>query len=149
MRRTSDTTRVVLSVILVAVAIAGSLITRHQWHALEASVSEIVGVLSPRQSTLVYLGYGIAVLALPFAILIELIIGGRWKLLPSYGAAALIAGLLLSITGDSVSAPKWHLDVHARPETFPSQFLDDSRWIAMLAAVLTVSGPWLPARWRH
>ncbi|MGB7143412.1 flippase-like domain-containing protein, partial [Mycobacterium sp.] len=23
------------------------------------------------------------------------------------------------------------------------------RWIGMLAAVLTVSGPWLPARWRH
>ncbi len=30
-----------------------------------------------------------------------------------------------------------------------SQFLDDPRWIAMLAAVLTVSGPWLPARWRR
>ena len=30
-----------------------------------------------------------------------------------------------------------------------AQFLDDPRWIGMLAAVLTVSGPWLPARWRH
>ncbi|MGV0802180.1 TIGR00374 family protein, partial [Mycolicibacterium elephantis] len=29
------------------------------------------------------------------------------------------------------------------------QFVDDPRWIAMLAAVLTVSGPWLPARWRR
>ena len=30
-----------------------------------------------------------------------------------------------------------------------SQFLDDPRWIALLAAVLTVSGPWLPSRWRR
>ena len=36
-----------------------------------------------------------------------------------------------------------------RLATVLSQFLDDPRWIAMLAAVLTVSGPWLPARWRR
>jgi uncharacterized protein (TIRG00374 family) len=149
MRRTSDIVRLVLSVLLLGAVIAGSLITRNKWHALEASVSDIVGVLSPRQSDLVYLLYGIAILALPFAILIELIIGRRWKLLAGYGAAALVAGLLLSITADGVSAPKWHLDVHAQLNTFLSQFLEDSRWIAMLAAVLTVSGPWLSARWRH
>src|SRR6202040_719471 len=34
-------------------------------------------------------------------------------------------------------------------DTLLSQFLDDPRWIAMLAAVLTVCGPWLPARWRR
>jgi uncharacterized protein (TIRG00374 family) len=149
LRRTTDIVRVVLAVVLLAAVIAGSLITRNQWHALETSVSDIVGVLSPRQSNLVYLLYGIAILALPFAILIELIIGRHWKLLAGYGAAALVAGLLLSITGDGVSAPKWHLDENTHLDTFLSQFLDDSRWIAMLAAVLTVSGPWLTPRWRH
>ena len=149
LRRTSDIVRLALSVLLLTAVIVGSLITRNQWQALEASVSDIVGVLSPRESDLVYLLYGIAIFAMPFAILIELIIGRRWKLLAAYGAAALIAGLLLSITGDRVSAPKWHLDVHAQLDTFLSQFLDDPRWIAMLAAVLTVAGPWLSPRWRH
>jgi glycosyltransferase 2 family protein len=148
-RRTSGIVRVVLAVVLVVAVVAGSLITRSQWHALEASVSSIVGVLSPRQSNLVYLLYGIAILTLPFAVLTELIIGRRWKLLAGYGAAALIAGLLLSVTGTGLSAPKWHLDMPVQLDTFLSQFLDDSRWIAMLAAILTVSGPWLSARWRH
>ncbi len=40
---------------------------------LEKSISDIVGVLTPTQSNLVYLAYGIAILALPFAILIGLI----------------------------------------------------------------------------
>lgn len=30
-----------------------------------------------------------------------------------------------------------------------AQFSDDPRWIAMLAAMVAVSGPWLPPRWRH
>src|SRR5690606_19169709 len=34
-------------------------------------------------------------------------------------------------------------------KTFLQQFLDDPRWIAMLAAVLTVSSPWLPVRPRR
>lgn len=148
-RRTSDILRVVSSALLLTAVIAGSLVTRNQWDALETSVSNIVGVLSPDQSNLVYLLYGIAILALPFGILIGLIAGRQWKLLAGYAAAGLIAGLALSITGTGISTPAWHLDVPDRLDTFLSQFLDDSRWIAMLAAVLTVSGPWLPARWRR
>ena len=148
-RRTSDILRVVLSALLVAAVIAGSLITRNQWAALESSVSGIVGVLSPDQSDLVYLLYGVAILALPFAILIGLIAGRKWKLLAGYAAAGLLAVLALSITGTGISTPEWNLDVPERLDTFLAQFLDDSRWIAMLAAILTVSGPWLPARWRR
>ena len=48
-----------------------------------------------------------------------------------------------------IAAPQWHFDFSDRVRTVLSEFLDDPRWIAMLAAVLTVSGPWLPARWRH
>ena len=57
--------------------------------------------------------------------------------------------LALSISGTGLAAPQWHFDLDDRLRTLLSQFLDDPRWIAMLAAVLTVSGPWLPARWRH
>lgn len=88
-RRTSDIVRVVLAAVVVATVIAGSLITRNQWQALENSVSDILGVLSPEQSNTVYLIYGIAILALPFAILIELIISRQWKLLAGYAAAGL------------------------------------------------------------
>ena len=57
--------------------------------------------------------------------------------------------LALSIRPGGFAAPQWHFDLADQPKTFLSQFLDDPRWIAMLAAMLTVSGPWLPARWRH
>lgn len=148
-RRTSDIIRVVLAALWVGVVVAASLITRPEWLALESSVSTIVGFLNPDQSNLVYLVYGMAILALPFAILIELIISRQWKLLAGYAAAGLVAGLLLSITGTGLSAPQWHLQVPDRLDTFLSQFLDDPRWIAMLAAVLTVSSPWLPTRPRR
>jgi uncharacterized membrane protein YbhN (UPF0104 family) len=148
-RRTNDIIRLVASVVFFAILIAGSLITRPQWVALERSISEIVGVLTPTQSDLVYLGYGIAILALPFTILIGLIISRQWKLLGAYAAAGLLAVLSLSIGGTGLSAPRWHFDLTDRPQTVLAQILDDPRWIAMLAAVLTVSGPWLPARWRH
>ncbi|MEU6831890.1 lysylphosphatidylglycerol synthase transmembrane domain-containing protein [Nocardia beijingensis] len=148
-RRTSDIVRVVLATLWVAVVIAASLITRPEWLALERSVSNIVGFLNPDQSNLVYLVYGMAILALPFAILIELIIGRQWKLLAGYAAAGVVAGLLLSITGTGLSAPKWHLQVPDRLDTFLSQFLDDPRWIAMIAAMLTVASPWLPTRPRR
>lgn len=149
-KRTSDITRVVLAVLGVGVVIAGSLVTRPEWLALERSVSDIVGFLDPGQSNLVYLLYGIAILILPFAILIELIIGRQWKLLAGYAAAGLVAGLLLSITPNGLSAPQWHLQVPDNfDNTFLQQFLDDPRWIAMLAAVLTVSSPWLPVRPRR
>ena len=61
----------------------------------------------------------------------------------------MIAVLALSINGNGIAAPRWHFDLDDRLHTLLSQFLDDPRWIAMLAAVLTVSGPWLPARWRR
>ncbi len=71
-------------------------------------------------------------------------------MLAGYAAAGLCAGVALSFTGTGLAAPKWHLDVPDRLDaTFLSQFLDDPRWIAMLAAVLTVSGPWLPKKWRR
>jgi hypothetical protein len=148
-RRTNDILRLVLAAVFLAAVITSSLITRNEWVALEKSISEIVGVLTPTQSNLVYLVYGVAILALPFAILIGLILARQWKLLGAYAAAAFIAFLALSISGNGIAAPKWHLDLSDRLDTLLSQFLDDPRWIAMLAAVLTVSGPWLPARWRR
>jgi len=148
-RRTNDILRLVLAAILLAAVITSSLITRNEWVALEKSISEIVGVLTPTQSNLVYLVYGVAILALPFAILIGLIVARQWKLLGAYAAAAFTAFIALSITGNGIAAPRWHFDLSDRLDTLLSQFLDDPRWIAMLAAVLTVSGPWLPARWRR
>lgn len=148
-RRTNDILRLVLAAVFLAAVITSSLITRNEWVALEKSISQIVGVLTPTQSNLVYLVYGIAILALPFAILIGLILSRQWKLLGAYAAAAFLAFLSLSTTGNGISAPRWHFDLTDRLDTLLSQFLDDPRWIAMLAAVLTVSGPWLPARWRR
>ncbi len=148
-RRTNDIIRLVLAAAFLGAVITSSVITRPRWVALEKSVSQIVGVLSPAQSDLVYLAYGIAILALPFVILLGLIIARQWKLLGAYAAAALMAVLPLSISGNRIAAPRWHFDLSDRLTTLPAQFLDDPRWIAMLAAVLTVSGPWLPARWRH
>jgi glycosyltransferase 2 family protein len=147
-RRTSDILRLVLAALFLAVVITSSLITRYDWVSLEKSISDIVGVLTPTQSNLVYLAYSVAILALPFAILVGLISGKHWKLLGAYAAASAIAALALSVRPDGIAAPQWHFDVE-QPKTFLSQFLDDPRWIAMLAAMLTVSGPWLPARWRR
>jgi uncharacterized protein (TIRG00374 family) len=138
-RRTNDMLRVALSGALLAIVITSSLVTRTRWDGLEMSISRIVGVLTPTQSDVVYLVYGLAVLALPFMILIGLILARQWRLLIPYAAA----------TGTGLAAPQWHFDLSDRLRTVLSQFLDDPRWIGMLAAVLTVSGPWLPARWRH
>ncbi|HSS24414.1 MAG TPA: TIGR00374 family protein, partial [Mycobacterium sp.] len=148
-RRTNDILRLGAAAVFFAIVITGSLITRPQWVALERSISEIVGVLTPTQSDLVYLAYGIAILTLPFAILIGLIVARQWKLLGAYAAAGLLAVLPLSIGGNGIAAPRWHFDLSQRLHTALAQILDDPRWIALLAAVLTVSGPWLPARWRH
>ncbi|SPM38728.1 membrane protein [Mycobacterium numidiamassiliense] len=148
-RRTNDILRLILSAVFLATVITSSVITRPRWIALEKSVSEIVGVLTPTQSDVVYLVYGLAILALPFMILIGLIVARQWKLLGAYAAAAMLAALPLSISSNRIAAPRWHFDLSDRLSTLPAQFLDDPRWIAMLAAVLTVSGPWLPARWRH
>jgi uncharacterized membrane protein YbhN (UPF0104 family) len=148
-RRTNDILRLVLAAVFFAIVITSSMITRPRWVALEKSISQIVGVLSPAQSDLVYLLYGIAIVALPFVIQIGLIVARQWKLLGACAAAGIIAILALSVSGYHITAPQWHFDLSERLDTVPSQFLDDPRWIAMLAAVLTVSGPWLPARWRH
>jgi uncharacterized protein (TIRG00374 family) len=148
-RRTNDILRVVLSAALLAIVITSSVVTRTRWDELEKSISRIVGVLTPTQSDVVYLVYGLAILALPFMILIGLILSRQWRLLGPYATAALIAILALSITGKRLAAPQWHFDLSDRLRTVLDQFLDDPRWIGMLAAVLTVSGPWLPARWRH
>ena len=148
-RRTNDILRLILAATFLATVITGSLITRPRWIALEKSISEIVGVLTPTQSDVVYLAYGFAILALPFMILIGLIVARQWNLMGAYAAAALIAVLSLSISTNRIAAPSWHFDVSDRLSTLPAQLLDDPRWIAMLAAVLTVSGPWQPARWRR
>lgn len=137
---------ITLAAVFLPAVIASSLFTRPQWIALEKSISEIVGVLTPAQSDLVYLAYGIAILALPFMILIGLIVSRQWKLLGAYAAAAFMAFLPLSISSYRIAALRWHFDLSDKLTTLPAQFLDDPGWIAMLAAVLTVSGPWLPAR---
>ena len=92
-RRTNDILRVALSGALLAIVITSSLITRTRWDGLEKSISRIVGVLTPTQSDVVYLVYGLAVLALPFMILIGLILARQWRLLVPYAAAALITVL--------------------------------------------------------
>jgi glycosyltransferase 2 family protein len=148
-RRTNDIIRLGLAATFLIGVIVSFLITRTRWVDLEKSISQIVGVLSPTQSDLVYLGYGIAILALPFMILIGLIISRKWKLLGAYAGAGVLAVLPLSITGKGIAAPQWHFDLSDRLHTVLAQFLDDPRWISWLAAVLTVSGPWLPARWRR
>ncbi|MDT7755105.1 MAG: glycosyltransferase 2 family protein [Mycobacterium sp.] len=148
-RRTNDILRLSLATVFLAAVIASSLITRRDWVSLERSVSGIVDVLTPTQSSLVYLLYGLAILALPFAILTGLILGRQRRLLGAYAAAGLLAVISLSVSGNGISAPRWHFDLSDRLRTTLSQFLDDPRWIAMLAAMLTVSGPWLPARWRR
>jgi glycosyltransferase 2 family protein len=148
-RRTNDILRVVLSAVFLAVVVTSSVVTRTRWDRLEESISRLIGVLTPTQSDVVYLVYGLAILALPFMILIGLILSRQWKLLGPYAAAAFIAFLALSVSGRGLAAPEWHFDIFDRIRTGVAQFLDDPRWIGMLAAVLTVSGPWLPARWRH
>ena len=138
-RRTNDIVRLGLATVFLVVVVTSSLITRNDWVSLEKSVSRIVGVLTPTQSNLVYLLYGVAIFALPFLILIGLIVARQWKMLGAYAAAGFIAVFSLSITGNGISAPRWHFDLSERLSTTLSQFLDDPRWIAMLAAVLTMS----------
>jgi glycosyltransferase 2 family protein len=148
-RRTNDILRLVAATAFLITVVTSSLITRNDWVRLERSVSRIVGVLTPTQSNLVYLAYAIAILALPFVILLSLLVTRQWKLLGPYATAGLLAVLVLSINSNGIAAPNWHFDLSDRLNTVFSQFLDDPRWIALLAAVLTVSGPWQPARLRR
>ncbi|HWF71278.1 MAG TPA: TIGR00374 family protein, partial [Mycobacterium sp.] len=121
-RRTNDILRVVLSAVFLAVVITSSVVTRTRWDRLEKSISRIVGVLSPTQSDVVYLVYGLAILALPFMILFGLILSRQWKLLGPYAAAALIAVVALSVTGKGLAAPQWHFDLSDRLRTVLAQF---------------------------
>src|ERR1700752_3600572 len=105
-RRTNDILRVVLAAVFLAAVITSSLITRSEWDALERSISEIIGVLTPTQSNLVYLVYGLAILALPFMILIGLLVARQWKLLGAYAAAAFLAFISLLVTGNGIAAPQ-------------------------------------------
>ncbi|MGB8402729.1 MAG: TIGR00374 family protein, partial [Mycobacterium sp.] len=148
-RRTNDILRLAAASAFLATVITSSLITRRDWVALEKSISRVVGLLSPTQSNLVYLAYGVAILALPFVILLSLLVSRQWKLLAAYAIAGTLAVLTLSVNANGVAAPKWHFDPSDRLNTVLAQFLDDPRWIAWLAAVLTVSGPWQPARLRR
>src|SRR6478736_3932838 len=101
-RRTNDIVRLGLATAFLIVIITSSFITRNDWVGLEKSVSRIVGVLTPTQSNLVYLAYGIAILALPFVILIGLIVGRHWRLLAAYAAAGVLAVLALSIRSTGI-----------------------------------------------
>jgi uncharacterized membrane protein YbhN (UPF0104 family) len=148
-RRTNDLLRVVLTALFLAIVIAGSVVARAKWGSVEKSISEFVGVLTPDQSNLVYLLYGVAILALPFVILVGLVVTRRWKLLGAYAAAGLMAALALSISSNGISALGWHFTLSDRLNTTVSQFVDDPRWIAMITAMVTVVGPWLPARLRR
>src|SRR3954465_10334233 len=121
-RRTNDILRLLLAAVFLAAVITSSLITRYEWVALEKSISEIVGVLTPTQSNLVYLVYGLAILALPFVILIGLILTRQFKLLAAYAPAGVVAILLLSITTTGIAAPRWHFDLDDRLNTVFSQF---------------------------
>lgn len=148
-RRTNDILRLAVAAIVLGVVIASSLITRREWIVLEQSIARVVKVLSPTQANLVYLVYGLAIVALPFVILIGFIVSRQWKLLGAYTVAAIGAFIPLSIGGNGFAAPRWHFDLSDRLDTVLAQFLDDPRWIAMLAAVVAVAGPWLPPRWRR
>src|SRR3984893_7317671 len=110
-RRTNDILRLVLSAALLAIVITSSLVTRTRRGGVEKYISRIVGVLSPTQSDVVYLVYGVAILALPFMILIGLILARQWKLLGPYAAAAFIAVLALSVTGKRIAAHQLHFDL--------------------------------------
>ena len=150
-RRTGDIIRVILATIAVITVFAASVITRSQWAALEQSISDIVTVLPTNVANIVYLVYGVAIVTLPFWILVGVVATRQWRLLAGYVTAGLIALIALSITEAGVVFPKWDLEEFApsRLDSFSSQFLDDPRWIAMLAAIQTVASPWLPPKWRR
>src|SRR5690349_21818408 len=90
-RRTNDILRLVSAAVFLAVVIVSSLFTRDEWASLERSLSELVGVLSPAQSNLVYILYGIAILALPFVMLVSLVLSRQWVVVGASASAGVIA----------------------------------------------------------
>ncbi len=80
-------------------------------------------------------------------ILVGLIVARQVEAARAYAAAGFFAVLALSITGTATDRrPALALRPLRTAFDHPVQFLDDPRWIAMLGGMLTVSGPWLPAR---
>ena len=110
-RRTNDILRLVLATVFLAVVITSSLITRYDWVALEQSISEIVGVLTPTQSNLVYLVYGVAILALPFVILIGLIVGTALEAARRLRGGRDRRRPRAVDQPDGIAAPQWHFDL--------------------------------------
>ena len=133
-----------------ALVITSSLITRNDWVALEESISEIVGVLTPTQSNLVYLAYGVAILALPFVILVSLIVGQAVE------AARRLRGGRRDRRAGAVDHRRRHRGaaVAFRPVASGS-----TRCLRSSSTTRAGSrcwprcspcpGPWLPARWRR
>lgn len=150
-KRTRDILQVVLAVLAVAaVLIVGDLLTDFGWEqGLQSGLAELFDFVPSSLANTIYLVYGLAIFALPFAIFVELVITRQWKLLAGYAAAAVLALVTLSITQAGFVPPNWYYSDEVRLDTFLSQFLDDARWIAILTAILTVAGPWLPVRWRR
>lgn len=149
-RRSDDILRLVLAALFLATVVASSwIIPDESVIAVERSLSRIVGVSTPHWTTLIYLAYGSAMMALPVAILADLLIRRRWKVLEAYVAAGLIAVVALSFWETGFTGPRWRLNMSDRLDSVWSQFLADPRWIAMLTAILTVSGPWLSVPWRR
>ena len=149
-RRTNDILRLVLAAVFLAAVITSSLITRNEWVALEKSISEIVGVLTPDP---VQPGLSGVRRRDPGAAVRD---PDRPDRRAAVEAARRVRGGRPASPFSRCRSPatasprrRWHFDLSDRLDTLLSQFLDDPRWIAMLAAVLTVSGPWLPARWRR
>jgi uncharacterized membrane protein YbhN (UPF0104 family) len=126
LRRGDDLRRLVLAALISALAAAGSaMVPEESVVALERSISRIVGVLSPDWSGRLYLMYGSTLIFLPLGILFSLSVARHWKILRAAVAAGLVAVVAVS------------------------RFLDVPGWVAMIAALLTVSGPWLSVGWRR
>lgn len=150
-KRTRDILQVFLSLAtVIAVVVGGDIITDNNWdRGLQSALAELLDFVPPDLSTSIYLLYGLAIFAFPFAILVELVITRQWKLLAGYAAGAMLAGLALSINQAGFVPPNWAYGEEVQLNTFLSQFLDDARWIAIVTAILAVAGPWLTVRWRR
>lgn len=147
-RRTSDLVRLAAALLFLAIVVAGTKITRYEWVSLEKSIAQILDPLSRTQSEVLHLIYGLTLVALPFAILIALIIARQARLLGACLGAALLAALPLSVHKLRLQAPDWDFDLSDRPGHGMWSFMHEPGWVAMLTAVLTVAGPWLGTRQR-
>lgn len=150
-KRTRDILQVCFSLAaVIAVVVVGEFISDNNWESgLQSALATLLDFVPRGLSTSIYLMYGLAIFAFPFAILVELAITRQWKLLAGYAAGAALAGISLSINQAGFVPPNWSYGEEVQLNTFLSQFLDDARWIAIVTAILTVAGPWLTMRWRR